>query len=90
MNALSAHFSRLCNEDLAARCRAGMSHDRHLWAERKRELTVQSSARWAGWVTKSSNDLYATARRNQRRALIDKRQAAEAIEEKLALPIAST
>lgn len=90
LTALGEHFSVLLGKDLAARCRAGKAHDKTTWAERKQALTKDCSSRWAGWVTKSSNDAYATARRNQRRALSDKAQAIEAIEGKLRLPIAST
>ena len=90
LTALGEHFSVLLGKDLAARCRAGKAHDKTMWAERKQALTKGCSSRWAGWVTKSSNDAYATARRNQRRELADKRAAVAAIEEKLRLPIAST
>ena len=90
LTALGEHFSVLQGRDLAARSRAGKDHDTTVWARRKRELTKECSARWAGRVTKSSNDAYATARRNQRRELADKRAAVAAIEEKLRLPIAST
>lgn len=90
LTALGEHFSVLLGKDLAARCRAGKAHDKTAWAERKRALTKDCSSRWAGWVTKSSNDAYATARRNQRRALNDKTQAAAAVAKKLALPITST
>ena len=87
---LAEHFSALQGRDLAARCRAGKDHDKTVWARRKRELTKECSARWAGRVTKASNDAYATARRNQRRQLADTLAAIEAIEKKLRLPIAST
>ena len=71
---LGQHFSRLLGKDLAGRCEAGESHDKVLWAARKQALTSECSSRWAGWVTKSSNEAYATARRNGRRALADKRR----------------
>ena len=90
LTALGEHFSVLLGKDLAARCRAGKAHDKTTWAERKQALTKDCSSRWAGWVTKTSNDAYATAERNQRRELADKRAAVAAIEEKLRLPIAST
>ena len=58
-----------------------------LWAMRKQALTSKCSSRFAGWITKSSNDAYNLARRNQRRALADKEKAISAIEKKLALPV---
>ena len=89
LSALGEHLSVLLDKDLAARCRAGSAHGKEDWRQRKQALTKDCSSRWAGWVTKSSNDAYATARRNQRRALNDKSQAADAIARKLALPILS-
>lgn len=88
--ALGEHFSVLQGKDLAARCRAATAHDNAVWSERKRALTKECSARWAGWVTKTSNEMYATARRNQRRELADKRAAVAAIQKKLKLPVAAT
>ncbi len=58
-----------------------------LWAVRKQALTSKCSSRYAGWITKSSNDAYDLARRNQRRALADKEKAISVIEKKLALPV---
>ena len=60
-----------------------------LWAIRKQEITSECSSRWAGRVTKASNDAYALAQRNQRRALTDKTRAIAAIAEKLARPVHS-
>ncbi len=85
--ALAEHFDRLQSRDLAARCRAGNTHVKAIWAERKQHLTPECSSRWAGWVTKSSNDAYSLAVRNQRRALADKEKAIEVITKKLALPV---
>lgn len=87
LSALGEHLGHLQGQDLAQRCRTGRSHDKKVWAERKRLLTEQSSSRWAGWVTKTSNDAYATARRNQRRTLADVEKAIGAIEKRLALPV---
>ncbi len=60
-----------------------------LWGIRKQHLTSECSSRWAGWITKSSNDAYSLARRNQLRALADKNKAASVVEKKLALPVRS-
>jgi hypothetical protein len=54
---------------------------------RKQQLTSECSSRFARWVTKSSNDAYKLARRNQRRALADKEKAARVVAEKLKLTV---
>src|SRR5262249_33520266 len=43
----------------------GLGHDKDAWAERKRDLTVESSARWAGSITKARRDQWGLARRAQ-------------------------
>ncbi|MHB1823619.1 MAG: hypothetical protein ACYCTL_13860 [Acidimicrobiales bacterium] len=58
-----------------------------LWAMRKAELTSACSSRFAGWITKSSNDAYSLARRNQVRTLADKEKAIKVVEKKLKLTI---
>ncbi|MGD0321882.1 MAG: hypothetical protein ABSC00_09835 [Acidimicrobiales bacterium] len=88
--ALARHFDELQGKDLAERCRAGMDHDKHVWAARKHTLSAQSSARWAGFITKSSNDAYATARRNQHRHAADLHKAIATIESKLCLALHTT
>lgn len=50
-------------------------------------VTAESSSRWAGWVTKSSNDAWNLACRNQRRHLQDLEKAVSVLEEKLRLPV---
>jgi len=50
-----------------------------LWAIRKQHLTAKCSSRYAGWITKSSNDSYNLAVRNQQRALAEKNKAIEVI-----------
>jgi IS605 OrfB family transposase len=60
-----AHLGRLAGADLAARVRAGLGHDKDGWAERKRDLTVESTARWAGSITKATHDQWGLARRAQ-------------------------
>ncbi len=57
--------------------------------QRGSAVTAQSSSRWAGRVTKASNDVYATAKRNQKRHLADAERAIEAISKKLDLPVRS-
>ncbi|MFI6732953.1 hypothetical protein ACIBI9_08470 [Nonomuraea sp. NPDC050451] len=54
---VGAHLGAPASRDLKARCADGLERSSHTWAARKRELTVQSSARWAGAITKASSDL---------------------------------
>src|SRR5919106_917685 len=46
------HLGSLASRDLAQRCRDGLEHSTDMWADRKRELTAESSSRWAGSITK--------------------------------------
>ncbi len=89
LTALGHHMAALAGRDLAARCKAGTSHDKTAWAARKQGLTAESSSRWAGRLTKVSNDAYNLARRNQVRVLADKQEAVEVIAAKLGLPVHS-
>ncbi|MER6081865.1 IS200/IS605 family accessory protein TnpB-related protein [Streptomyces sp. NPDC001833] len=59
------HLATLASRDLKTRCAAGLDHDSKLWAQRKRDLTEQSSSRWAGSMTKATHDQWALARRCQ-------------------------
>ncbi|MEU0971050.1 IS200/IS605 family accessory protein TnpB-related protein [Streptomyces sp. NPDC005917] len=71
---VGGHLGSLASRDLTARCAAGPAHDADRWAERKRELTVRSSSRWAGSITKATHDQWGLARRGQA-AHIQKLQA---------------
>ena len=84
--ALGTHLGRLARTDLARRSQAGLDHSEEVWAERKRTITKESSSRWAGAITKASNDAYATARRNQLRQRADLTRAIATLEEKIELP----
>ncbi|MGW5866685.1 IS200/IS605 family accessory protein TnpB-related protein [Streptomyces sp. NPDC055239] len=57
------HQGRLASADLKTRCEAGKDHDNDAWAARKRDLTVKSSSRIAGTITKATHDQYGLARR---------------------------
>ncbi len=83
--ALGTHLGRLARADLARRSGAGPGHSEEVWAERKRAITKESSSRWAGAITKASNDAYATARRNQLRQQADLTRAIATLEEKVEL-----
>ncbi len=65
LRAVGAHLGSLASTDLAARCADGTGHGKDSWAARKRELTPGSSSRWAGALTRGSNEQWALARRSQ-------------------------
>ncbi|WDZ93166.1 transposase [Nocardiopsis sp. HUAS JQ3] len=62
---MGAHLGSLASTDLAARCADGSGHGKDSWAARKRGLTPVSSSRWAGTITRASNEQWALARRSQ-------------------------
>jgi hypothetical protein len=67
LRAAGSHLGSLAGRDLAARCAegrldaAGRARSR---ATRKRALTAKSSSRWAGAITRTSQDQWALAERN--------------------------
>ncbi len=69
LRAAGAHLGSLAGRDLAARCAArrldarGRARSR---SARKRALTAESSSRWAGAITRTSEDGYQLAWRNLR------------------------
>lgn len=65
--ALGAHLGSLLSSDLAQRCREGALDARgrsSSRAIRKRAVTAQSSSRWAGAITRTSEDAWQLGRRN--------------------------
>ncbi|MGC9443240.1 IS200/IS605 family accessory protein TnpB-related protein, partial [Streptomyces sp. WG5] len=86
---VGAHLGTLASGDLKARCRDGLGHDAEGWAVRKRELTPQSSARWAGSITKATHDQWALARRCQRAHLQSLEAGVRAVRQRLSLPVGS-
>ena len=70
------HLGSLASADLAARCAEGRLDARQQARSRqvrKRELTAKSSSRWAGALTRTSEDAYQLAHRNlraERRSLL--------------------
>ncbi len=90
LRAVGLHLGSLAGRDLAARCAErkldarGQAESRR---DRKRDLTAQSSSRWAGTITRTSEDAWQLASRNlaaERAALaarvrkIEKRLAVQA------------
>jgi hypothetical protein len=54
LGVVGEYLGGLAGGDLARRCAVGPGADGR--AERKRDLTAQSSSRWAGAITRTSND----------------------------------
>ena len=69
LRAVGAHLGSLAGRDLAARCAEGRLDARgraRSRAARKRALTAESSSRWAGAITRTSEDAYRLAGQNLR------------------------
>ncbi|GKQ41841.1 hypothetical protein ALMP_83540 [Streptomyces sp. A012304] len=81
------HLGSLASRDLKARCAAGLEHDGDRWAQRKRELTGESSSRWAGSITKATHDQWALARRGQVAHLHSLEAGVETVRRRLSLPV---
>lgn len=75
------------SRDLMARSRQGAGRDGGGWAGRKRALTAETSARWAGGITRATNDQWALARRGQAEEMAWLRGQIKRIESRLARPL---
>jgi hypothetical protein len=67
LTAAGRHLGKLAGRDLAARCAEGRLNAKGRAASRaarKRVLTTESSSRWAGAITRTSEDAYQLASRN--------------------------
>jgi hypothetical protein len=84
---IGEHLGRLASADLARRVRDGVSHSAESWVVRKRDLTVFSSSRWAGAITKTTNDQWGLARRGQASHIAQLRAGISTIGRRLALPV---
>jgi hypothetical protein len=75
LRAIGVHLGSLAGQDLARRCNEGKRDARQRARsrrERKRDLTARSSSRWAGAITRTSEDAWQLAYRNllaERRSL---------------------
>jgi hypothetical protein len=83
--AAGEHLGRLAGQDLALRCQLGNGDDQR--ADRKRALTAASSSRWAGAITRTSNDQWERGRRNLLDAQTGLRRACRTIRSRLAVPV---
>jgi hypothetical protein len=70
-----------------ARCVDGLGHDGDKWAARKRELTKESSSRWAGAITKTTHDQWALSRRCLIAYIHNLEAGIETLRHRLSLPI---
>src|ERR1035437_9753627 len=65
--AVGTHLGSLAGRDLARRCREGRldaGHGAQSRRERKQALTFESSSRWAGAITRTSEDAWQLGQRN--------------------------
>ncbi|MFG2026735.1 IS200/IS605 family accessory protein TnpB-related protein [Streptomyces sp. NPDC048825] len=84
---VGVYLGSLASADLAERSRQGLAHDAASWAVRKQGLTGNSSARWAGSITKATHDQWALARRGQAAHMAWLRGQIASIEARLARPL---
>ncbi|MFF9016303.1 IS200/IS605 family accessory protein TnpB-related protein [Streptomyces sp. NPDC014870] len=84
---VGAHLGSLASKDLKARCADGLEHSTDTWAARKRDLTARSSSRWAGAITKGTQDQWALARRGQAAHVQSLEAGIRAIRHRLSLPV---
>lgn len=81
------HLGSLASKDLKAHCADGLGHSTDRWAARKRELTVESSSRWAGSITKATHDQWGLARRSQAAHIQSLEAGINTIQHRLSLPV---
>ena len=79
------HLGRLASRDVANRCAVGAGPDGR--TDRKRSLTVESSSRWAGAITRTSNDQWQRGLHNLLDARAGLRRTIKAIEQRLTVPV---
>ncbi|MQY39773.1 hypothetical protein SRB17_78000 [Streptomyces sp. RB17] len=82
-----AHLGSLASKDFKRRCADGLEHSAQTWAERKRDLTQESSSRWAGSITKATHDQWALARRAQLAHIHSLQAGIRTIAHRLSLPM---
>jgi hypothetical protein len=85
VRAVGEHLGRLAGADLTWRCRLGEGRNQR--TVRKRTLTSQSSSRWAGSITRTSNDQWERAYANLRDRRSFLRLARRTIRSRLAVPV---
>jgi hypothetical protein len=89
LRALGGHLGSLAGRDLAARCAEGRLDARGKAASRtarKKALTAESSSRWAGAITRTSEDQHRFAEQNLRAERTSLQARIRRIEARLAVP----
>jgi len=89
LRAVGSHLGSLAGRDLAARCGEGRLNARARAtsrAQRKRALTGESSSRWAGAITRTSEDQVRLAERNLRAEQASLQARVRRIEARLEVP----
>ena len=79
------HLGSLAGVDLAVRC--GLGRGRDGWAARKRALTTASSSRWAGAITRTSNDQWTRAYKHLLDERVSLRRAIHRIRARMHAPV---
>jgi hypothetical protein len=85
LRAVGQDLGRLAGQDLTRRCRLRRGLDQR--ADRKRALTAASSSRWAGAITRTSDDQWARAYANLLDARTGLRRAVKRLRTRLAVPV---
>jgi hypothetical protein len=88
--ALGAHLGSLLGRDLAKRCREGRLDARQRCASRasrKRAATQDSSSRWAGTITRTSEDAWQLGQRNLVAQAASLTARTRAIHARLSIPV---
>ena len=86
---LGAYLSSLAGADLAKRCGEGRldaGRQASSRQRRKQQLTKRSSSRWAGAITRTSDDAWALAERNLKAEQVSLRARIKKIARRLAVP----
>jgi IS605 OrfB family transposase len=92
LRAVGRHLGTLAGRDLAARCAEGRLDAKgraESRRERKRALTAESSSRWAGAITRTSEDVWQLAARNFAAERGTLRARVRKIEARIAVPAGS-
>jgi hypothetical protein len=79
------HLGRLAGRDLAVRCRLGSGTD--MRADRKRTLTMASSSRWAGAITRTANDQWTRGYQNLQAERASLRRAIGRLQQRTQAPV---
>ena len=93
LRAVGGHLGSLAGRDLAARCAEGRLDARgraRSRAVRKRALTAESSSRWAGAITRTSEDAYRLAGQNLQAEQASLTARIRRIQARLAIRVAGT